>query len=129
MAAASRISRGWVRNGRRARNTSRFIPNVLFGVHRDHAFAILLEPVAQDRTREHVSLYYASEEMCGEAMAGLRAANRVLWRDVFVEDVFVVEGMQSGRRAMGFDGGHFSPVMDSPTHVFHAWVADRFLGL
>ncbi|MEM8811929.1 MAG: aromatic ring-hydroxylating dioxygenase subunit alpha, partial [Pseudomonadota bacterium] len=35
-----------------------FYPNVLFGVHRDHIFAILLEPVAVDRTIEHVEIYY-----------------------------------------------------------------------
>ncbi len=29
-------------------------PNVLLGVHRDHAFAIILEPMAKDRTVEHV---------------------------------------------------------------------------
>jgi hypothetical protein len=33
--------------------------------------------------------------------------------------------MQRGRHAAGFDGGRFSPVMDSPTHCFHAWVAGR----
>jgi hypothetical protein len=33
--------------------------------------------------------------------------------------------MQRGRHATYFDGGRFSPVMDSPTHCFHAWVAGR----
>ena len=103
-------------------------PNVLLGVHRDHAFAIILEPVAQDRTVEHIEIYYATPEMCGEEMAAMRATNTALWKTVFEEDVFVVEGMQKGRAASGFDGGRFSPVMDSPTHLFHAWVADRILG-
>jgi hypothetical protein len=44
---------------------------------------------------------------------------------VFEEDIFVVEGMQAGRAAPGFDGGRFSPAMDGPTHMFHAWVAGR----
>ena len=35
----------------------------------------------------------------------------------------VVEGMQKGRSAPGFDGGRFSPAMDGPTHAFHRWVA------
>ena len=35
----------------------------------------------------------------------------------------MVEGMQRGRKAPGFDGGRFSPVMDGPTHLFHDWVA------
>ena len=93
-------------------------PNVLFGVHRDHAYAILLMPEGPAATRERVQLQYA-----GETDADLRAANLALWRTVFEEDVFVVEGMQKGRHAAGFDGGRFSPAMDGPTHTFHAWVA------
>ena len=50
-----------------------------------------------------------------------------MWKEVFEEDIFVVEGMQSGRAASRFDGGKFSPVMDEATHAFHRWVAERFL--
>ncbi|MCV3271042.1 aromatic ring-hydroxylating oxygenase subunit alpha [Roseobacter sinensis] len=96
-------------------------PNVLLGVHRDHAFAIILEPQGTARTREHVHIFYAAPET-DEA---LRARNAVQWKEVFVEDVFVVEGMQRGRHAVSFDGGRFSPAMDGPTHLFHAWVAAR----
>ena len=96
-------------------------PNVLLGVHRDHAFAIILEPRGTEETVEHVHLYYSvphSDE-------GLRARNAQLWKTVFEEDIFVVEGMQKGRHADQFDGGRFSPVMDSPTHCFHDWVATK----
>ena len=96
-------------------------PNVLLGVHRDHAFAIILEPQSTERTVEHVHLYY-SEPHTDE---GLRARNAQLWKTVFEEDIFVVQGMQKGRHAPNFDGGRFSPVMDSPTHCFHSWVASK----
>ena len=96
-------------------------PNVLLGVHRDHAFAIILEPKGLERTVEHVHLYYAVPD-AGE---GLKMRNTQLWKTVFEEDIFVVEGMQRGRHAARFDGGRFSPVMDSPTHCFHHWVASR----
>jgi phenylpropionate dioxygenase-like ring-hydroxylating dioxygenase large terminal subunit len=98
-------------------------PNVLFGVHRDHAFAILLEPKARDHTLEHVALYYASPEAIGPEYAEMRARNHAMWHEVFGEDIFVVEGMQRGRQGARFDGGKFSPVMDGPTHLFHHWVA------
>jgi len=101
-------------------------PNVLFGVHRDHAFAILLEPIAKDKTREHVELYYADGEP--EDRKVLKQANFNQWKEVFEEDIFVVEGMQRGRQGPMFDGGKFSPVMDSPTHVFHHWVASQLMG-
>ncbi|MEM9319109.1 MAG: aromatic ring-hydroxylating dioxygenase subunit alpha [Pseudomonadota bacterium] len=94
-------------------------PNVLLGVHRDHAFTLVLEPVAHDQTAEHVHLYYANEE----SSAALRAENARRWREVFEEDIGVVEGMQRGRACQVFDGGRFSPAMDGPTHLFHAWVA------
>ena len=103
-----------------------FFPNVLLGVHRDHAFAIILEPIAKDRTIEHVALYYASAEAAESAdWADMRAKNAEMWHEVFAEDLFVVEGMQKGRNAVHFDGGKFSPAMDGPTHLFHQWVATQ----
>lgn len=98
-------------------------PNVLLGVHRDHAFAIILVPDGVDRTVEHVHIYYARPG----TDEGLRARNAQQWKTVFEEDIFVVEGMQRGRLAPGFDGGRFSPVMDGPTHLFHDWVAGKLL--
>lgn len=102
-------------------------PNLLLGVHRDHAYGIILQPVGLDRTVERIEIYYAAEAMCGSDWAAMRAANSKMWMDVFKEDVFVVEGMQRGRAGPMFDGGKFSPVMDGPTHAFHSWVADQHL--
>jgi phenylpropionate dioxygenase-like ring-hydroxylating dioxygenase large terminal subunit len=96
-------------------------PNVLLGVHRDHSFAIILRPDGPNRTEEHVHLYYAAPETDD----ALRNKNTEQWKVVFEEDIFVVEGMQRGRQAPGFDGGRFSPAMDGPTHCFHRWAANR----
>ena len=93
----------------------------MMGVQRDHVFAIILEPKGHDRTLEHIHLYYAASD----TSPSLRAKNAEQWRVVFVEDIGVVEGMQAGRCAPGFDGGRFSPAMDGPTHQFHQWVAGR----
>ena len=95
-------------------------PNVLLAVHRDHAYTMIVEPVAHDQTAEHVHLYYAVPDTDD----ALRAENCRRWRSVLVEDIGVVEGMQRGRSCTAFDGGRFSPAMDGPTHLFHAWVAD-----
>ncbi len=96
-------------------------PNVLLGVHRDHAFAIILVPQGPERTVENVHLYYTQPD----THEGMRARNTQLWKTVFEEDIFVVEGMQRGRHAPLFDGGRFSPAMDGPTHCFHDWVAAK----
>ncbi|MBO9463653.1 aromatic ring-hydroxylating dioxygenase subunit alpha [Tropicibacter sp. R15_0] len=100
-------------------------PNVLLGVQRDHAFAIVLEPKDCGRTTEHIELYYAQPEEETPDLADLREANAKLWKTVFEEDIFVVEGMQKGRHGELFDGGRFSPAMDGPTHNFHHWVASQ----
>ena len=94
-------------------------PNVLLGAQQDHAFAIVLEPKAHDRTVEHIHLYYASDDTKSDS----RTKNAAMWKEVFEEDIFVVEGMQAGRHAPNFDGGRFSPAMDGPTHCFHDWIA------
>ena len=104
-----------------------FFPNLLFGFQNDHYFAILIEPKGAGHCVEHVEIYYSDADMTSEAYAGMRARNTAMWKGIFVEDIAVVEGMQRGRQAPGFDGGKFSPVMDPPTHRFHQWVAQRFL--
>ena len=96
-------------------------PNVLLGMHRDHAFAIVLVPKGPEETEENIHLYYATPETHAE----LRAKNTEQWKVVFEEDIFVVEGMQRGRHGVNFDGGRFSPAMDGPTHCFHDWVAGK----
>ncbi|MEP6021128.1 MAG: aromatic ring-hydroxylating dioxygenase subunit alpha [Paracoccaceae bacterium] len=98
-------------------------PNVLLGVHRDHTYAIILIPEGPGKTTEHVHLFYADPN----TDADLRKRNAAQWKLVFEEDIFVVEGMQRGRNALGFDGGRFSPAMDAPTHMFHDWVASGLL--
>ena len=102
-------------------------PNVLLGVHKDHAFAIILTPAGPERTVERVELYYASDEVAQAAYDDMRAVNTAMWKKVFEEDIQVVEGMQKGRHAPLYDGGKFSSMMDTPTHHFHKWVAKEML--
>ncbi|MGC1487974.1 MAG: aromatic ring-hydroxylating dioxygenase subunit alpha [Albidovulum sp.] len=100
-------------------------PNVLLGVQRDHTFALILEAVDVDQTVEHVELYYPVAPTETPEFDDMRTKNAKLWKTVFEEDIFVVEGMQKGRKGEFFDGGKFSPAMDGPTHNFHHWVAGQ----
>lgn len=104
-------------------------PNLLLGVHKDHTFALRLEPLAADRTREHVALWFADPSALDADHSTLRQRLGELWREVFAEDIGVVEGMQRGRQADAFDGGVFSPVMDAATAAFHGWVTARYRAL
>ena len=96
-------------------------PNVLLGVHRDHAYAIILLPLSFSETIENVHIYYSQPD----ANPSLKKKNKEQWKEIFEEDIFVVEGMQAGRFGIKFDGGRFSPKMDEPTHCFHDWVASK----
>ena len=55
----------------------------------------------------------------------MRKKNLEFLQDVMNEDVGVIQGMQEGRNSPVFNGGNFSPVMDSPTLLFHKWVANN----
>ena len=70
---------------------------------------------------------YVGDEAVGPAYKGCRDATLAAWKEVFAEDVAVVEGMQLGRASPGFGGGKFSPVQDNPTHYFHQWAAQRLI--
>jgi choline monooxygenase len=101
-------------------------PNMLLGLQVDHAFAIILEPQAHDKTLEKLELSYVSEAARGEQMGGCRQAVMAAWKTVFEEDIFAVEGMQQGRQSSSFNGGFFSPIMDAPSYEFHLWVAKKY---
>ena len=103
-------------------------PNVMIGLHIDHFYVFWLEPVAVNKTKEHMQMYYVGEESAnGEDLKELRKENSRFWKDVMLEDVNAIEGMQEGRNSPVYNGGNFSPVMDKPTHQFHKWVAKSLI--
>ena len=109
-------------------HTSEYIslfPNVILGVHKDHIFSGVLIPKNEKKTIERFSIYYSKKDSLGENFSSLRHKNAKFWKNVFKEDINVVEGMQKGRKGKYFDGGRFSPVMEEPTHIFHKWVANQ----
>ena len=102
-----------------------FYPNVLLGLQADHAFTLIIEPIACNRSVEHLRVYYVGDEALTNEHVENRNAVLESWRVVFSEDIDAVEGMQRGRQSPGYNGGVFSPFMDNPTHHFHQWVARK----
>ena len=102
-----------------------FYPNVLFGIHVDQFWAVIIEPLAPDHTRERMQLYLVGDAAEDETLDAARGVLLESWRTIFSEDIGVVEGMQRGRHSPAFGGGVFSPIMDTPTHHFHRWAARR----
>ena len=98
----------------------------MLGIHVDHFFAFWLEPISMTQTKEHFEMYYVGEESaCSDEYEELREKNFIFWQQVMNEDVSAIEGMQKGRKSPVYNGGNFSPIMDSPTHLFHKWVAEN----
>ena len=99
-------------------------PNVMLGIHIDHFYAFWLEPISNNQTKEHFELYYIGDESASsDEFKGIRDKNFAFWQEVMNEDVTAIEGMQKGRSSPAYNGGNFSPVMDTPTLMFHKWVA------
>ena len=99
-------------------------PNVMIGIHVDHFYAFWLEPISNNKTKEHFELYYVGEESASrEEYKEIRRNNLEFWKEVMNEDVIAIEGMQKGRSSPVYNGGNFSPIMDTPTLMFHKWVA------
>ena len=103
-------------------------PNVMIGLHLDHFYVFWLEPLGVDKTREHMQIYYVGDKSAnGDELKELRKENSRFWKDVMLEDVRAIEGMQAGRSSPVYNGGNFSPVMDAPTHQFHKWIANNLI--
>ena len=103
-------------------------PNVMIGLHVDHFYVFWLEPLKMNKTREHMHMYYVGNESAnGEYLKELRKENSRFWKEVMLEDVSAIEGMQEGRNSPIYNGGNFSPIMDQPTHQFHKWVANNLI--
>ena len=99
-------------------------PNVMLGIHVDHFYAFWLEPLSNNNTREHFEMYYVGDESASsDEYKEIRKKNFAFWQEVMNEDVAAIEGMQRGRSSPAYNGGNFSPVMDTPTLMFHKWVA------
>ena len=103
-------------------------PNVMIGLHVDHFYVFWLEPLSISKTKEHMQMYYIGNNSAnGNELKELRKENARFWKDVMLEDVHAIEGMQEGRNSPVYNGGNFSPVMDQPTHQFHKWVANSLI--
>ena len=101
-------------------------PNVMLGIHVDHFYAFWLEPLSNNNTREHFEMYYVGDESASsDEYKEIRKKNFAFWQEVMNEDVGVIEGMQKGRSSPAYNGGNFSPIMDTPTLMFHKWVANN----
>lgn len=113
----------WPKDQQKVAEYVALYPNVLLGLQKDHAYGIIIDPLSETRTKERIEIWYLDDAVDDDRYVDARKVVRDGWKDVFMEDIIAVEGMQKGRNSPAYDGGKFSPVMDNPTHHFHQWVA------
>ena len=115
-------NRAWPEAARKVAEYIALFPNLLLGIHEDHAFSVLLEPIGPSRTREVCNLYFVDEACESQAYAAARERTLATWTSVFEEDIPVVEGMYRGRGSPAYDGGVFSPVLEQGSMNFYDWM-------
>ena len=100
----------------------------MLALHKDHYYAFWLEPIKYNKTREHMEIYYVGEKAAfANKYKKIRKENFLQWKDIMIEDLKIIEGMQEGRNSPIYNGGNFSPVLDNPTHHFAKWVTNMLI--
>jgi choline monooxygenase len=99
-------------------------PNVMLGIQRDHFYCIITDPIAENFTRERVHLYMVGDVPDRPDYPSAFDTLIQTWKEVFVEDVWVVERMQKGRASDAFGGGVLTPYHDDLTQRFMQRVAE-----
>ncbi len=113
-------------------SSGRFVtlfPNVLLSVLPNHAFIVLLEPLAAGRTVEHCTFLFPPSTAPADAAppsAVLETfeVTRRFWIEVNDEDIDICERAQRGLSRGGVPPGPLSPRFEEPLNRFHRMLAD-----
>lgn len=99
-------------------------PNFGFEIFPDQVDVFVSWPLAPDRCRETIALYFVGAGASDERYADARAHVIRNWNDLNHEDIGVIERMQAGRYSEAFDGGVLSPYWDPVQQHFARLVTD-----
>ncbi len=102
-------------------------PNVMIGVHANHVYAFIIQPVAVDRTVERFEFFFIGDAAMRPEFSAARAQMIDLIALVNGEDIDIVQRLQIGCRSPAMSGSVFSPVMEDTTHKFQKIVVERLL--
>jgi choline monooxygenase len=100
-------------------------PNVMLGCLYDHFYAFILQPMANDHTRERFEFFYVGDEAMQPRFAAAREDCIERRRVINGEDIAIVERMQVGRHSPAMTGGIFSPALEDTTHHFQKTLLGR----
>jgi choline monooxygenase len=102
-------------------------PNVMIGVHYNHVYAFIIQPITVDRTVERFEFFFVGDEAMTPELAQARRQMIDLIDLVNGEDIDIVQRLHIGCRSPAMAGSVFSPVMEDTTHKFQRIVVERLL--
>lgn len=103
-------------------------PRFLIGLMPDHLFAWHLEPLAADRTIEHLDFYFVGEEGVSPRHEKQREATLTDWKRVNDEDWDIIQRMHAGCLSPAFDRAILSRHMERNINNFHELVIKHLKG-
>lgn len=102
-------------------------PNVMIGVHYNHVYAFIIQPVAVDRTVERFEFFFVGDAAMAPELEPARRQMIDLIDLVNGEDIDIVQRLHVGCGSPAMQGSVFSPVMEDTTHKFQKIVVERLL--
>jgi choline monooxygenase len=93
-------------------------PNLMVGVHPDYFIGLMVNPIAPDRSKERLAFYFVGDDALAPEFEQVRDLAINLWKITNEEDIEIVERMQIGRMSLVFDGGCFSPALETTVQHF-----------
>lgn len=93
-------------------------PSFGIEIYPDHIALLHVNPVSPSRCVEHIEIYLIGEAATATQYEEGRRAVLDMWQELNQEDVGLLEMLQKGRSAPGYDGGLLSPYWDEAPRNF-----------
>ena len=98
-------------------------PNLMLGIHPDYFLALTVNPLSPSLSVERMTFYFIGDGATDIKYEALRQIPIDLWKITNDEDLETIERLQKGRNSPAFDGGCFSPALETTVHQFQRLVA------
>ena len=103
-------------------------PNLMLGIHPDYFLALTVNPLSPSRSVERMIFYFVGDGASDSEYEALRQIPIELWKITNDEDLETIERLQKGRHSPAFNGGCFSPALETTVHQFQSLVAKAVKG-
>lgn len=99
-------------------------PNFGIEIYPDHIALFHVDPIAPDKTVEKIAVYLIGEAATATQYQKGRQSVLDMWQALNDEDIGLLQALQKGRAAPGYDGGMLSPYWDEAPRNFARLIAE-----